>query len=77
VLQIIGWILCLYLVVKACELLSMRTNDHRLAPPVAVIGAILALLGAVAFFLLINEQVQQSSLQQQQIKSNFDSLPVP
>lgn len=73
-LQIIGWILCLYLVVKACELLSMDTDDHKLARPVATIGAILALVGAGLFLFLINEQVRQSDALQQQVTTAVGNL---
>jgi uncharacterized membrane protein len=59
-LQIIGWILCLYLAVKACELLSMQTDRHPYARYTATFGAFLALLGAVIFFLMINAQVKAS-----------------
>ena len=70
-LQIIGWLLCLYLVVKACELLSMDTDEHKLARPVATLGAVLALVGAVGFFWLINEQVKESNKAQEQMNSIF------
>jgi hypothetical protein len=60
-LQIIGWLLCVYLIVKACELLSMDTDEHRLARPVATIGAVIALLSAGGFFFMINEQAKATS----------------
>jgi hypothetical protein len=73
-LQIIGWILCLYLVVKACELLSMDTDDHKLARPVATTGAILSLLGAAGFLFLLNEQARQSNAAQLQMASAVTNL---
>ncbi|MEP6982525.1 MAG: hypothetical protein ABI853_02645 [Sphingomicrobium sp.] len=73
-LQIIGWILCLYLVVKACELLSMDTDEHKLSRPVATIGALLALVGAAVFFFLINEQAREPNKTQQQISASFSNL---
>jgi len=73
-LQIIGWILCLYLVVKACELLSMDTDEHVLARPVATIGGVLALVGAATFFFLINEQVGESNAAQQQMNAAISNL---
>jgi hypothetical protein len=68
-LQIIGWLLCLYLVVKACELLSMQTDGHMFARVTATIGAILALLGAALFFYLLNEQVKESQRAQDQMNA--------
>lgn len=68
-LQIIGWILCLYLVVKACELLSMDTDEHRLARPVATAGAVIALGGAAAFFFLINAQIKATNSAQEQMNT--------
>jgi len=73
-LQIIGWILCLYLIVKACELLSMETERHQFARATATFGAILALVGAAAFFYLINEQVRQSASAQDQMNATISNL---
>lgn len=73
-LQIIGWILCLYLVVKACELLSMKTNEHKYAAAVGAIGAVIALVGAGIFFLLINEQVRASNEAQERMNSAISNL---
>lgn len=73
-LQIIIWILCLYLVVKSCELLSMDTDQHKLARPVATVGAIIALVGAGGFFWLTTQQVRESNKAQEQLNfslSNF------
>jgi hypothetical protein len=61
-------------VVKACELLSMDTDEHKLARPVATVGAALALGGAIVFFFLINAQVRESNAVQEQMNaaiSNF------
>lgn len=57
-LQIIGWLGCIYLAVKACEILS--SSQHR--DPAgklsrwALAGASLAWLSAAFFLLLLNEQ---------------------
>ena len=53
-LQIIGWLLCVYLIVKGFELLAMKQ-------PTAYVGAAIAFLAAPVFFLLINEQSQSSA----------------
>ena len=68
-LQIIGWLLCAYLVVKACELLSMQTDEHRFARITATVGALFALLCAAGFLLLINEQVKETQRAQDQINA--------
>jgi Na+/melibiose symporter-like transporter len=68
-LQIIGWFLCVYLVIKACELLSMQTDEHRFARVTATIGAIIALIAAAGFFYLINEQVKESRRAQDQVNA--------
>lgn len=73
-LQIIGWLLCLYLVVKACELLSMDTDDHKLSRPVATVGAIIALIGAAVFFVMINDQAKQTTNAQDQMKAAFRNI---
>jgi len=73
-LQIIGWILCVYLVVKGCELLSMETREGGVARAISIIGAVIALIASVAFFLLINEQVQQQSQAQQQLQSSISNF---
>lgn len=53
-LQIIGWLLCVYLVVKAFELIAMKDV-------VAYIGALIATVAAIGFFFMINEQVRATS----------------
>lgn len=50
-LQIIGWLLCVYLIVKGCELIAMRHTS-------AYIGAGFALVAAPIFFFMINQQVK-------------------
>ena len=72
-LQIIGWLMCLYLVVKACELLSMDRNEQRFSRPVATLGAVIAILGAAAFFFLINEQARQSTAAQDQAQEQMNA----
>ena len=73
-LQIIGWMLCLYLIVKACELLSMETDKHPFGRPVATIGASLAVLGAAGFFYLINQQARASGEAQEHANALISNL---
>ncbi|MCD1589820.1 hypothetical protein K7H13_03460 [Qipengyuania citrea] len=58
-LQIIGWLGCLYLVVKAFELFS--ASKHRAEEgswdTAAMVGGAIALVGAFFFLMLINGQV--------------------
>lgn len=42
-IQLIGWLLCVYLVVKGFELIAMKE-------PVAYAGAVIAFIAAVFFF---------------------------
>ena len=72
-LQIIGWLLCAYLVVKACELLSMQTDEHRFARITATIGAIFALLSAAGFFWLFNAQVKETRQAQDQLNATANA----
>ena len=58
-MQIIGWMGCLYLVVKAFELWSLgkaRRDERGLHDVPATIGAGLAVLGAFGFLVTINAQ---------------------
>jgi hypothetical protein len=48
-LQIIGWLLCVYLIVKGFELVAMKHTS-------AYFGAGIAFLSAPIFFVLINMQ---------------------
>lgn len=61
-LQIIGWLGCLYLVVKAFELCS--ASKHRQVDEkwdtAAMVGGAIALVGALAFFFMLNAQVDAS-----------------
>lgn len=65
-LQIIGWLLCVYLVVKGFELVAMKHVS-------AYIGACLAFIAAPLFFWMINEQVaaQQPGLSGLQSASSY------
>ncbi len=62
-IQIIGWMGCFYLVVKACELFSQaipsgeETNKHK----IAAFGGVLSLIGAVMFYFMLGEQSDQLS----------------
>ena len=48
-LQIIGWMLCVYLVVKGFELLAMKST-------LSYVGAVIAFAAAPIFLMLINAQ---------------------
>ncbi len=76
-LQIIGWLLCLYLIVKACELIAMDKDKDKFARPVASIGAVLALLGAVGFFFMINVQAEASQNPLGQLGSGYGGSATP
>lgn len=52
-LQIIGWLGCLYLVVKGLEIFAQKPDD---ADTARVIAVTLSWLGAVAFAILIYMQ---------------------
>jgi len=59
-LQIIGWMGCLYLVVKALEILS--SNEHQTEGKfhgTAQAAAVLAIVGAIVFVFLLQAQVEQ------------------
>lgn len=66
-LQIIGWILCLYLVVKGFELFAMKREEGDGPRKLASAGAWIAWLGAVVFLFLVNAQADSSS----QVPSNY------
>ena len=55
-LQIIGWIACLYLVVKGFELLATKERNA-----VATTGAVISFIGAVVFFFIIQAQFRTES----------------
>lgn len=59
-IQIIGWLLCVYLVVKGCELIAMQPRNTA-AGVVAIIGALIAFIAAPVFVVMLNEQVQSST----------------
>jgi hypothetical protein len=69
-LQIIGWILCLYLVVKGFELFSMKREEGVASKALACAGGIIAWLGAIAFFFMVNAQAESSS----RMPSDFGSV---
>jgi len=69
-LQIIGWILCLYLVVKGFELFSMKREEGYNARTLALLGGIIAWLGAVVFFFMVNAQANSSN----RMPSDFGSV---
>ena len=59
-LQIIGWKGCAYLIVTAFELFSVAKNwqdDKGLYDIFAIIGGSIALLSAIAFYFLLEAQV--------------------
>jgi hypothetical protein len=60
-LQIIGWMLCIYLVVKCCELIGMKKEEGTFENVIANIGAAIALIAAPIFWFLINAQVNSTA----------------
>ena len=59
-LQIIGWMGCLYLIIKALELYSTskaRQNEDGNYDAMAMIAGAIALLGGVGFFIILNGQI--------------------
>jgi hypothetical protein len=70
-LQIIGWMGCLYLIVKALELLS--SNEHQTDGKfhgTAQVGAVIAIVSAIGFFFLLDAQVDATTA----ITSDFAGL---
>ncbi|GAA3901155.1 hypothetical protein GCM10022276_19930 [Sphingomonas limnosediminicola] len=80
-LQIIGWLGCLYLFVKGLEILGDQGNrvnrfesdETRFAVP-SLIAAILAISGALIFPLVIGAQANQISLARAPVQSYADCL---
>jgi len=72
-LQIIGWILCLYLVVKGFELFSAKREEGSGPRTLALTGGVIAWLGAVVFFVMVNEQADSSN----RMPSDLGSLSSP
>jgi hypothetical protein len=72
-LQIIGWILCLYLVVKGFELFSAKREEGSGPRTLALTGGVIAWLGAVVFFVMVNEQADSSN----RMPSDLGSLSTP
>jgi hypothetical protein len=65
-LQIIGWLFCVYLVVKGFELVAMKHVS-------AYIGAGLSFVAAPIFFLLINQQTKAAQGPLDQLGSGFEA----
>ena len=72
-LQIIGWILCLYLLVKGFELFSAKREEGSGPRTLALTGGVIAWLGAVVFFFMVNEQADSSN----RMPSDLGSLSSP
>ena len=60
-LQIIGWLMCGYLVVKAFELFGHARNGAENARTLYYVGGGLSLLLAPVFFFMMNAQVSNSN----------------
>lgn len=62
-LQIIGWMGCLYLFVKGLEFIANRSyrSEEGKYYATATAGAVVCWLGAIVFFVLLNAQVEASS----------------
>ena len=55
-LQIIGWMLCVYMFLKGLEFLTMKRQEGATETVVAYAGGIIAILGSLLFFVLVNAQ---------------------
>lgn len=72
-LQIIGWLMCAYLVVKGFELIAMK---HQ----AAYVGGAISFVAAVGFFFLINEAADTASepwrqmMLEQQVEADADRI---
>lgn len=61
-LQIIGWMGCVYLFVKAFELFSVaknRQDDQGIYDMLALTGGGVSMLGGILFFFLIETQLSE------------------
>ena len=58
--QIIGWLLCVYLIVKGFELCGYERHDGS-RPLLHVIGAAIAWISAPIFFMFFNMQGEAST----------------
>jgi hypothetical protein len=56
-IQIIGWMLCIYLIVKGFELLAMQPNGDK-GRQLAIAGALIAFIAAPIFFFMLNAQAK-------------------
>jgi len=73
VLEIIGWMLCVYLFVKGCELLTMKRQEGRTEQVVAYLAGFGAIAASLLFFWLVTVQAETTS--QLSAPSNPYSLP--
>lgn len=57
-LQIIGWMGCVYLFVKGLEFIANRSyrNDDGSYGVTATVGSVVSWLGAIVFFFMLNAQ---------------------
>lgn len=59
-LEIIGWMLCVYLFVKGCELLTMKRQEGRTEQVVAYFAGLIAIAASFLFFWMVTVQAESS-----------------
>lgn len=58
-LEIIGWMLCVYLFVKGCQLLTMKRQEGRTEQVVAYLAGFGAIVASFLFFWMLTIQAEQ------------------
>jgi hypothetical protein len=71
-LQILGWLGCFYLIIKGLHIIASADQSKAKSTQnaLAFTGA-LAILGAIGFFILINEQAKATG----QLTADFPFVP--
>lgn len=72
-IEIIGWILCVYLVVKACELIAMPTING-LGRNFALFGALIAIIAAPIFVYLLDLQANSGASSLSSVQSYSECM---
>lgn len=60
-LEIIGWMLCVYMFLKGLELFAMKREEGTTEMVVAYAGGVVALLASVVFFVLVTAQAESTA----------------